>query len=194
MIEPTTDATTWSAFERKYQSDRDPWDFATSSYERGRYETILGALSETAYRCIYEPGCSVGVLTQQLSRMAAHVVATDFAPSAVELARRRCAGLGNIHFEVADVRVYRPMPSPNLIIFSEIGYYFPRIELAGIAAFLASELAPGGELLAAHWLGHSEDHVLHGDEVHAQLRSELPLNWMRGSCHAGFRIDSWRKG
>ena len=194
MTEPAADATTWSAFERRYKREGDPWDFATSSYERGRYETILGALSAAFYRCIYEPGCSVGVLTQQLAPIAERVVATDFAPSAVEQARLRCADFTNVRFDVADVRLYRPTPSPDLIIFSEIGYYFPRAELAQVAAFLAEQLAPGGEFISAHWLGHSEDHVLHGDEVHAQLRSELPLSWLSGSCHAGFRIDSWRKG
>lgn len=188
------DATAWTAFERKYQGNADPWDFATSAYERGRYETILGALCHTSYGCIYEPGCSVGVLTQQLSRMAGRVVATDFAPSAVEQAKRRCAGSMNTKIEVADVREYRPAPSPDLIIFSEIGYYFAVPELRSLAVFLAEQLAPRGELLAAHWLGHSDDHVLHGDEVHAELRSVLPLRWVRGTCHAGFRIDSWRMG
>jgi trans-aconitate methyltransferase len=194
VTEPAAAATTWNAFERKYQVNTDPWNFATSAYERGRYETILSALSTTPYGCIYEPGCSVGVLTQQLSRMAERVVATDFAPSAVAQARRRCAGLRNIQFDVADVRLYRSTPSPDLIIFSEIGYYFPRFELEVLGALLAEQLAPEGELLAAHWLGHSEDHVLHGDEVHAELRATLPLEWMHGACHAGFRIDSWRKG
>jgi SAM-dependent methyltransferase len=187
------DATTWQAFERKYHDKSDPWDFATSAYELRRYKTILSALSGTQYRCIYEPGCSVGVLTQHLSSMAARVVATDFAPSAVEHAKRKCAGLQNVAIEVADVRQYRPAPPPDLIIFSEIGYYFPASELRAIGLILAEQLAPQGELLAAHWLGQSKDHVLHGNDVHEELRAVLPLHWENGSCHEGFRIDCWRK-
>jgi trans-aconitate methyltransferase len=193
MNEPAVDATKCNAFERKYQEQADPWNFAHSAYERERYRTILGALSEARYACIYEPGCSVGVLTERLSRIAARVVATDFAPSAVEQARRRCAGSSNTQIEVADVRHYRPAPAPDLILFSEIGYYFPLPELRRLGIFLAGQLIPGGELVASHWLGHSEDHVLHGDAVHEQLRSALPLQWVRGSCHGDFRIDCWRR-
>jgi trans-aconitate methyltransferase len=192
MSDRAVDAASWQAFERKYVDKPDPWDFATSPYELGRYQAILGAVSSTNYGCIYEPGCSVGVLTQQLSRMAERVVATDFAPSAVEEARRRCAGLRNVDIEVADIRCHRPAPPPNLIVFSEIGYYFPLRELRSLGLFLAEQMAPDGELLAAHWLGHSKDHSLHGHEVHEQLRAVLPLAWVRGTCHDGFRIDCWR--
>jgi protein-L-isoaspartate O-methyltransferase len=187
------DATTWQAFERKYQDQSDPWDFATSSYESERYETMLRALSGSNYGCIYEPGCSVGALTQRLSTMAARVVATDFAPSAVQEAKARCAGLQNVEIEVGDVRRYRVPAPPDLIVFSEIGYYFPMPELRSLAVFLAKQLAPHGEFLAAHWLGHSKDHVLHGHEVHDQLRSVMPLVWLHGACHEQFRIDCWRK-
>jgi trans-aconitate methyltransferase len=186
-------ASAWQAFERKYQDKADPWDFATSPYELARYRTLLSALSGMRFGCVYEPGCSVGVLTQHLSGMAARVVATDVAPSAVERARRRCAGLENVEFEVADVRSHRPSPPPDLIVFSEIGYYFSAPELDSVAVFLAEQLAPQGELLAAHWLGHSNDHALHGHEVHEQLRAVLPLLWVHGACHENFRIDCWRK-
>jgi trans-aconitate methyltransferase len=193
MIAQVPDPTAWQAFEHKYQDKADPWNFATSSYELARYETILSALSGATYGCIYEPGCSVGVLTQQLSRKAVRVMATDFAPTAVEHARRRCAGLQNVEIEVADVRRHRPASPPDLIVFSEIGYYFAAPELRSLGFFLAEQLAPRGELLAAHWLGHSKDHALHGHEVHEQLRAALPLPWIHGSCHEGFRIDRWRK-
>jgi protein-L-isoaspartate O-methyltransferase len=187
------DATTWQAFERKYQDKPDPWEFATSAYEQGRYQAMLSALSAAKYDCIYEPGCSVGVLTQRLSKIAARVVATDFAPSAVERAKARCAGLQNVEIEVGDVRRYRAPVMPNLIIFSEIGYYFPLPELRRVGVFLAEQLAPQGELLAAHWLGESHDHVLHGHEVHEQLRAAVPLEWLHGVLHERFRIDCWRK-
>lgn len=187
------DATTWQAFERRYQDKADPWDFATSSYELGRYETLLNSLSATKYGCVYEPGCSVGVLTQHLAKIAGRVIATDFAPSAVEQAKARCAGLHNVEIEVGDVSRYRLVAAPDLIVFSEIGYYFPASELRHVANFLAEQLASQGELLAAHWLGRSNDHVLHGHAVHEQLLAVLPLTWVHGSCHEEFRIDCWRK-
>ena len=189
----TGETTSSEAFERRYRQKPDPWDFATSSYELGRYDSMLNALSRATYRLIYEPGCSVGVLTERLSRIAERVIAADFAPSAVAQAQQRCARLWNVEFEVADVRHFVPAERPDLIVFSEIGYYFPVHEVGRIGRFLGEQLAPGGELLAVHWLGCSGDHVLHGDEVHEKLRETLPLAWITGARREGFRLDSWRK-
>jgi trans-aconitate methyltransferase len=125
--------------------------------------------------------------------MAGRVIAVDFAPSAVALAKRRCAGLRNVEIKVADVRRFTPAERPDLIVFSEIGYYFTLPEVGRIGSFLAGQLAPGGELLAVHWLGCSGDHVLHGDQVHEKLRGILPLVWIKGARHEGFRLDCWRK-
>ena len=98
-----------------------------------------------------------------------------------------------MEFAVADVRHFVPAERPDLIVFSEIGYYFPLHEVGRIGCFLGEQLAPGGELLAVHWLGCSVDHVLHGDEVHEKLRETLPLAWITGAHHKGFRLDRWRK-
>ena len=67
----------------------------------------------------------------------------------------------------------------DLVVLSEIGYYF---ELDELAAPATASLDPGGTLIAAQWLRNSADHVLHGDEVHAargrdagsQTRGRLP--------------------
>jgi hypothetical protein len=90
-----------------------------------------------------------------------------------------------------DVASHIPDPAPDLIVFSEIGYYFDAAELNGVVLKLAGVLQEPGEFVALHWLGSSDDHVLHGDEVHEILRSCLPLKWFRGERHEGFRIDSW---
>ncbi len=79
------------------------------------------------------------------------------------------------------------------MIFSELGYYFSAARLKHIALQMAQHLEPGGELVAAHWLGISADHVLHGDEVHAVLAATLRCEPIGHSRHAGFRIDAWRR-
>jgi SAM-dependent methyltransferase len=179
-------------FEARYSQNDDPWDFATSAYELGRYQTTLSALSRTNYGTVYEPGCSVGVLTSALARMAAHVIAIDFAPSAVLRARTRCAASSNVEIHCASVATYVPDPPLDLVVFSELGYYFDPPELARIGRVLSRKLNTHGEFLAVHWLGHSPDHVMHGDQVHETLRRTLPLVWMKGERYPLFRIDSWR--
>jgi SAM-dependent methyltransferase len=180
-------------FEARYSQKNDPWEFATSAYELGRYQTTLSALSRTRYGTVYEPGCSIGVLTCALARMAARVIAIDFAPSAVLRARARCSGSPNVEVHCASVATYVPEPPLDLIVFSELGYYFDAPELTRIGRVLSGNLSPRGEFLAVHWLGHSPDHVAHGNQVHETLRRNLPLDWIKGERYPLFRIDCWRK-
>lgn len=181
------------SFEAQYALTADPWDFEKSSYEQSRYECILRALSRSHYATAYEPGCSIGVLTAKLAAIADEVIATDVAPTAVSRAQVRCKDLPNVILSCGDVTTFSPRPPLDLVVFSEIGYYFDTAELTRTAARLAELLQPGGELLAAHWLGSSDDHVLHGDEVHETLKASLPLNWIKGERYARFRIDCWVK-
>lgn len=180
-------------FERRYRRDPDPWNFAGSAYERQRYLAILAALLRPRYRHAFEPGCSVGELTLQLAGRCDRVFATDIAPTAVARARERCAKLDNIDIQCADIAAELPRRAFDLIVFCELGYYFETQELARIAVALTDSLLAQGELIAVHWLGASPDHVLHGDTVHDLLRAQLPLTWVRGERHPGFRIDTWHR-
>jgi hypothetical protein len=180
-------------FEKLYAGDSDPWNFAASTYERGRYQSIIDALPRPAYDLAFEPGCSVGELTVQLAPLCGHLVACDIAPTAVARARARCADHGNVEIYCGDVAGNPGIDRFDLVVFSEIGDYFTRPRLREIALALTDRLAPAGDFVAAHWLGDSADHVLHGDDVHAELLRELPLRWLGGTRHAGFRIDAWRR-
>lgn len=189
-----------SFFEARYRESTDPWRFASSQYELGRYDATLAALRKPTYRLAYEPGCSVGVLTAALAVRCRQILACDISAEAVSLARARCKDFAHVKIIQRDLAGTQRAPADaqpeeafDLIILSEVGYYFSAPTLRRVALELARRLEPGGEFLAVHWLGHSADHVLHGDEVHAVLAAELPCLWTGGSAHPGFRIDSWRR-
>jgi SAM-dependent methyltransferase len=179
-------------FEARYRASSDPWRFASSSYELHRYQTTLKALSRAAYRRGFEPGCSIGVLTAALARRVEHLMACDISETAVACARERCRDLANVEIYQGDAAA-PSHHSFDLIVFSELGYYFSADRLECLARQMADRLDPGGEFIAVHWLGHSADHVLHGDEVHEVLARALPCARISASRHAGFRIDSWRR-
>lgn len=185
--------TSVDSFERLYQSDSDPWQFAQSPYELDRYTTILEWLNRDRYGYAFEPGCSVGVLTLRLAGRCDRLRAMDVSPSAVRHAQQRCSALTNVELEVGDVSALGVTPLFDLIVFSEIGYYFTTTHLRAIACGLAERLTVAGEFVACHWLGHSADHVLHGDEVHSILLQSLPLRHHRGQRQDKFRIDSWTR-
>jgi hypothetical protein len=182
-----------SAFDARYRRSADPWDFATSAYERERYRTTIASLTRPSYRRAFEPACSIGELTARLAPLCAEVIATDISGAAVSRARQRCGALANVRVGHANIADGSPPGPFDLIVFSEVGYYFDRSTLVGIAADLEGKLVVGGEFVAVHWLGQSPDHVLHGDTVHELLAGCLSLEWLKGGRHEGFRIDTWTR-
>jgi trans-aconitate methyltransferase len=184
-----------AAFEAKYRQSTDPWNFIDSRYERDRYELTLRSLMRTHYRRVFEPACSIGVLTAALARRSDELHAIDIAPSAVAMARERCANLPQVSVSWGDLATQCPQGPFDLIVFSELGYYFTGTRLTDIVQRLSAELEVGGELIAVHWLGDSEDHLLHGDQVHATLKDALApsCRWIKGARCPGFRLDTWRR-
>ncbi|HEY0340030.1 MAG TPA: SAM-dependent methyltransferase [Steroidobacteraceae bacterium] len=193
MNPPAGGACAPEAFEARYRNDPDPWRFATSAYERERYTTTMNALTRARYVSAFEPGCSIGELTALLAAKCSHVFATDVSTTAVETARRRCIGLKNVRVECGDVRTVVLDAPVDLIILSELAYYFEVEQLERIATRLAHHLCVGGTLLAVHWLGESDDHILHGDEAHEVLLRSLPLHHLSAQRHPGFRLDMWMR-
>jgi SAM-dependent methyltransferase len=181
------------AFEQRYREQPDPWHFATSAYERTRYERTLAALSGSRYDFGFEPGCSIGELTAHLAPLCDRLFAIDVSSTAVARARKRCDSYPNVRIECADVRDVSLETRPDLIVLSEMGYYFDSQTLAELALRLGTALHEGGTLIAVHWLGDSTDHLLHGDEVHAALLQTLPLRHDLSERHDGFRLDRWRQ-
>jgi SAM-dependent methyltransferase len=192
-VSPARAACSQEAFERRYRETPDPWGFRSSTYEREKYDATIAALSRTRYGRAFEPGCSVGELTARLAERCDVVTATDFSASAVAQARARCRDLGNVTVEEADLAETLPQGPLDLIIFSELGYYFAKPLLSDIVHRLARTLESGGEFVAVHWLGTSEDHVMHGDEVHEVLTASMPLAKVKSERRPGFRLDVWTR-
>ena len=180
-------------FEQKYQKDPDPWNFAGSEYEKSRYAATIASLGGRHFQSVLEPGCSIGVLTEQLAAICAHVDAFDISKTAVAKARRRCALLNNVLLTQESVADFVPTGSYDLLVLSEIGYYFNPPHLAAIASRLLTPLLPGGLLLGVHWLGYSEDHKLSGDQVHDLLHALPGLQQLYSRRYPGFLLEQWTK-
>jgi trans-aconitate methyltransferase len=181
------------SFEATYRTDVDPWRFASSPYEHRRYDLTVASLLRRRYRRAFEPGCSIGELTRRLATRCDTVAACDGAPTAVAEARRRCQPWPNARIEVAVVPGDWPAGPFDLIVLSEIGYYFDPQALAGIRDRAVESLEEGGTLVAVHWRGTSPDHVLHGDEVHACLHRAGGLSPAGTYRDDGFILDVWER-
>jgi protein-L-isoaspartate O-methyltransferase len=160
-------------FEELYAAHGDPWRFETDGYELGRYATTIEALAHRRYRRAFEPACAIGVLTEGLAELADRVVALDPAPTAVAAARRRLARFTRVSVREGAVPEAWPAGRFDLVVLSELGYYFDETEFDEVIARTRASLDPGGVVVAVHWWGHSDDHLRHGSAVHGQLRRRL---------------------
>lgn len=180
-------------FERRYRADPDPWRFASSAYEQRRYDVTLACLPAGRFHRAFEPGCSTGELTRRLVTRCDEVVAWDASPTVVGEARARSGEASTAEFAVGAIPHEWPGGTFDLIVLSEIGYYFDRALLELVAQRSTTSLDTGGTLAAVHWLGESADHLLGGDDVHEVLDRRPDLAHSGRFRDEGFRLDWWRK-
>ena len=178
-------------FDHLYQQNSDPWNFATNTYELTRYKRIFSLLSHQFYQRILEVGCSIGILTRMLSSIACRIDALDISAVALGLAARNCADLTNINFICESIQNYQPRTDTDLIILSEVGYYFTKNQLAKILCKLTSHCHKPLTLLACHWLGYSADHILPGDEVHSLIALQEGVKLISSHKNLNYRLDKW---
>jgi len=167
----TGDRLDGTGFEARYRADPDPWSFHTAWYEQRRYDVSMAALPDARYRRALELGCANGALTRRLATRCDELHGIDISPTAIELARRTCADLDNVALTVGAAPDDLPDGRFDLVVMSEVGYYFTVDGLYGLLDALAARLAAGGTLLSVHWTGTSEDHLLAGAFVEAQVRA-----------------------
>lgn len=164
-----------SYFDAMYAASPDPWGLAHRWYEQRKYALTLAALPRQRYRSAYEPGCSVGVLSERLAGRCDRLLAADAAASAVRAARARLAGLPNVVVERRAVPAEWPEGRFDLIVLSELGYYLDLPDLGRLVRSAVEALEPGGDLVAVHWRHPVAAYPLSGDAVHAVVAAEPGL-------------------
>ena len=121
-----------SYFNELFLNNDDPWAFKQRWYERRKRALTLAALPRERYRSIFEPGCANGELSADLAERCDSLVCCDTSNLAVDLARKRLAGLP--HAKVLQARLPQQWPQGefDLIVFSEMGYYLDADDLHGL--------------------------------------------------------------
>lgn len=155
-------------FDRLYDASDDPWDLASSAYEQRKYETTVAMLAGRAVRRAFEPGCSIGVLTERLAAATRELVAWDVSPVAVAQARARVAA-EHVRIDVGCVPDSWPEGTFDLVVISELAYYLEATERRHLLARVVDCLAPGGVLLAVHWVHAFAEAATDGRTVHAEI-------------------------
>jgi cyclopropane fatty-acyl-phospholipid synthase-like methyltransferase len=134
-------------FDTLYATNPDPWSFQTSDYEHAKYIATIAALGGAQFARGFEIGCSIGVLTRRLASHCDTLLSIDVAEAALAQARQRCADLKHVTFARMQVARF------DLIVLSEVLYYFDSAGIAAIAAKVRASTDPGAPVVLVHWLG-----------------------------------------
>ena len=176
-------------FEDLYASSRDPWNFETSDYEREKYRRTIDVLGDRRFRRALAAGASIGVLTAMLAGRCDELLAVDVSEKAVAAARDRLKGQAHVRVERRTLPEEMPAGPFDLILASEVLYYFTREEMLAMLYAFETMLAPGGVLLAVHWRRETRTYPLQGDEVHELLAANTRLTLTQAVAEPDYRLD-----
>ncbi|PWD51553.1 hypothetical protein C8046_13765 [Serinibacter arcticus] len=170
-------------FDATYERRDDPWGFTSRWYEERKRALTLAALPRRRFARAWEVGCSIGVLTAELAERCENLLAVDVAPAAVTSARERLGERDGLSVEVADVTADVPAGPFDLVVLSEVLYYFSLPTLRRFLERLAPALADRAVVVGCHWRHPVTGYALGGDEAQRELRTALAAS--RGAVVTG---------
>ncbi len=185
MSRETLDA---AYFARIYANDSDPWNFATSAYERDKYGATMHALGTGRFARALEIGASIGVLTERLAHVCDAVVAIDLNPIALAAARDRNRLHAHVTFERANFPHDVPPGPFDLVVVSEVAYYWSDDDFARARATIAA-LAPGGTVVLVHFTPVVDEYPRTGDDVHDTFLADPRFAHRSGTRAERYRLD-----
>ncbi len=179
-------------FAQQWDGDDDPWRIADRFYERRKRDLVLAALPRERFATALEVGCAAGHLTARLAPCCDALLACDVEPRAVALAAARTDADPGVTVEVRRMPQEWPQGRFDLVVVSEVGYYFGGSDLAALADRAAGCLTSDGVLLACHWRHPAPDYPSSAADVHDALGS---TGLTRAAQHAepDLLLDVWTR-
>jgi SAM-dependent methyltransferase len=182
-------------FEDIYHGSDDPWGFRHRWYELRKRAITLASLPDQHYFRCFEAGCSIGLVTSGLAQRCDRVLAVDASEAAVRQAARAVDRFPHVRVEQGMLPRHWPAGQQfDLVVLSEIGYYFDATDLSALLDLAVASLAPAGVLLACHWRHPVADYPLSGDFVHEAIAERPELVRSVQHAEADFLLDVFTLG
>ncbi len=179
-------------FDAMYAVSDDPWQLEGRWYEQRKYAITVSVLPRRRYRHAFEPGCSIGTLTELLLERCDLVTSTDVAAAALQRADQRLRAAGQRgRVELRRHSLEQPWPAGDfdLIVLSEVGYYLGAETLRTILHREHLRLASADTIVAAHWRHPVDDYPLSGDQANEMIAETPGLHWIGGYRDPDVVID-----
>lgn len=175
-----------------YAEAADPWQLESRWYEQRKYAITTALLPHARYRHAFEPGCSVGVLTERLLGHCDHVTSSDISVAALDATRDRLTARG-VRERVTLLRGSLDQPWPagpfDLVVLSEVCYYLQPSMVREVLDREIPRLAPTATVIAAHWRHPVADYPMSGDHANDVIAATAGLHHLGGYRDADVTID-----
>lgn len=188
----------WDAFFEQ----ANPWRY-DSEYEQIKYQRTLSLITPRMDGKALEIACAEGHFTAELATRFNSLTALDISERAIERAKLRVAGQGDVNFCQTDVFRDGIEGNYDLITCSEMLYFAPSVaELEKLATNIAAALNPKGQFVHAHafLIGERPDRTAFdwdgtagGDQVFAIFNATPGLRHTRAIITELYRIDLFEK-
>jgi SAM-dependent methyltransferase len=178
-------------FDRMYAEHPDPWGLQERWYEQRKYALSVAALPRQRYASGFEPGCSVGVLSELLAARCHRLLSCDSAKAPVAAATQRLQAYPHVTVEQRSLPAPWPAGRFDLVVLSEVLYYFDDANLATVLNRALTALEPGGTLVLVHWRHPVADYPQSGDAVHEAARRLSGLARVGEHREPDFLLDSY---
>ena len=174
--EPPSMTVSQDHFEGRYRETADPWNFRTSWYERRKYALTIASLPRERYDSGYEAGCSIGEMSVLLAPRCRALLAVDCSPTAVRTAHAALQEHTHVTVERAVLPNDLPDATFDLVVATEILYYFTGTDLDVLLDGLIGRMRPGADLVIAHWRASDRSYGYDGFNVHDVVDSRADLD------------------
>lgn len=179
-------------FDSFYEGKADPWGFESRWYEERKRAVTLASLPRRHFRAGLEIGCSTGVLTEALVERCGTVLGVDIAEAPLAAARRRLGDRARL--ERLTTPEEWPVGEFDLVVLSEVGYYYGLDDLVVMLGKAVASLAADGVLLLCHWRHPVADYPLGGDDVHRTALAVTGLDPLVRHEEEDFVLDVFVRG
>jgi predicted TPR repeat methyltransferase len=192
MTSSSLDAT---YFDGIFDQDDDPWNLASSAYEAAKFDQTIAALRDRRYANALEIGCAHGVLTERLSGLCDKLLAVDISSKALAKAKDRVGDRPGVTLQLMAFPRETPASTAfDLVMLSEVAYYWGIVDLDRAVEWLRSAVEPSGRVMLVHWLGET-DYPQTGDGAVEALWEGLSSDFDVGRADRteDYRLDVWTR-
>jgi SAM-dependent methyltransferase len=181
-------------FDAIFAGDDDPWDLASSAYEAEKFTRTHDVLADRRYARALEVGCAHAVLTRRLAVLCDALLAVDISTGALVRARDRVGDCPGVSLQHMAFPREAPGESFDLVVLSEVAYYWSLGDLDRAADWLRDHVAPDGRIILVHFTGET-DYPQSGDDAVAALWAQLgdAFDEELAERHERYRLDLWRR-